>query len=74
MDHHLKDVTVIEYRRVLLEAADRVDVIQPEQLREPVRLWLRAAEQDARPWSHLLGHSVVSPWNAAQAVLNAREG
>lgn len=70
MDHLLKDVTVIQYRSALLRAADRVSVIQPEELREPVRLWLRAAEEDARQWASLLGHSVVSPWNAAQAILS----
>jgi hypothetical protein len=73
MDHQLRDVTVIQYRRALLQAAERVGVIQPEALREPVSLWLRAAEAEARSWRSLLGRSVVSAWNAAQAILTASD-
>jgi len=73
VDDRLKDVTVIEYRRALLRTAERVHVVKPEELREPVRLWLRASEEQARSWRSLLGQSVVSPWNAAQAILNASD-
>lgn len=68
MDHFLKDVTVIEFRRTLLDAVERIDVIQPVALREPIKLWLRSVEQQARGWNSLLGRSVISPWNAAQAI------
>lgn len=72
MDHQLQGVTVNDYRSALRQAADRVDTIQPESLREPVSLWLRAAEVEARSWTHLLGRPVVSAWNAAQAILNTK--
>jgi hypothetical protein len=74
MDHQLKDVTVIQFRAALLDAAVRVDMIEPEALREPIALWLRALEEKANHegWKSLLGRSVVAGWNAAQAILNAR--
>jgi hypothetical protein len=73
MDHQLRDVTVEQFRSTLLDAVDHIDVIQPEALREPVSLWLRAVEEEARQWRHLLGRSVVSPWNAAISILAASE-
>lgn len=63
------DVSVPQFRQALRDAADRVEVIEPESLREPVRLWLRAVEADASRWKHLLGRPSVAAWNAAQAIL-----
>lgn len=72
MDHFLRDVDVIEYRAALLDAAARVDVVEPEALREPLALWLRALEEKANheAWKSLIGRDVVAGWNAAQAILN----
>ncbi len=74
MDHFLRDVDVIQYRAALLDAAARVDVIEPEALREPIALWLRALEEKANRegWKSLIGRNVVASWNAAQAILSAR--
>lgn len=74
MDHQLKGVTVDQFRAALLDAAVRVDVVEPEALREPIALWLRSVEAEAytQGWKHLLGRPVVSAWTAAQAVLNAQ--
>lgn len=71
MDHGLKGMTVDQFRAALLNAAERVQVVQPEALREPIALWLRAVEAEAsyHGWRHLLGRPVVSAWNAAQAIL-----
>lgn len=68
MDHQLKGVTVDQFRAALLDAAVRVDVVEPEALREPIALWLRSVEAEAytQGWKHLLGR----PWNAAQAILS----
>lgn len=73
MDHFLKDVTVIQFRAALLDAAARVETVEPEALREPIALWLRALEQKANleDWKSLIGRNVVAGWNAAQAILNA---
>lgn len=72
MDHQIPGVTVEEFRQALRDATDRIDVVQPPALREPVSLWLRAVEAQAASehWTRLLGRSVVSVWNAAQAILN----
>lgn len=72
MDHQMRDVTVIEFRAALLDAAARVDAVEPEALREPIALWLRALESEAHNegWKSLIGRSVVAAWNAAQAILN----
>lgn len=72
MDHFLRDVDVIEYRAALLDAAARVEVVEPEALREPLALWLRALEEKANieGWKSLIGRDVVAGWNAAQAILN----
>ncbi|PWK81706.1 hypothetical protein C8D88_116118 [Lentzea atacamensis] len=70
MDHQLKGVTVGQFRATLLQAVDRIDVVRPEALREPVSLWLRAVEAEAQQWRHLLGRPVVSAWNAALAILS----
>lgn len=72
MDHQLKSVTIIQFRATLLDAVDRIDVVQPAELREPVSLWLRAVEAQAvaEGWRHLLGRPVVAAWNAAQAILS----
>lgn len=69
MDHTLAGITVRQFRQALRDAADRVGVIQPPELRTPVWLWLRAVESDASRWDHLLGRPGVSAWNAAQAIL-----
>lgn len=73
MDHFLRDVDVIEYRAALLDAAARVNVVEPEELREPLALWLRALEEKANRegWKSLVGRNVVAGWNAAQAILSA---
>jgi hypothetical protein len=73
MDHFLRDVDVSEYRAALLDAAARVDVIEPAELREPIALWLRALEEKANreDWKSLLARNVVAGWNAAQAILTA---
>ena len=72
MDHQLRDVTVVQFRAALLDAAARVDVVEPEALREPIALWLRAVDAEAHNegWKSLLGRSVLAAWNAAQAILN----
>ena len=70
MDHQLRDVTVDQFRGALLQAVNHIDMVQPAELREPVALWLRSVEAQAQQWRQLLGRSVVSPWNAAQAILN----
>lgn len=71
MDHTLRDVTVVQFRAALLDAAARVDVVEPESLREPISLWLRALESEAHNegWKSLLGRNVIAAWNAAQAIL-----
>jgi len=71
----LRDVTVEQFRAVLLDAAGHVEVVQPPTLREPVRLWLRALEERARVenWRHLLGRPVTYAWAAAQAILATAE-
>ena len=61
--------TVAHFRGTLLAAADHAEVIQPESLREPVELWLRALEEQARSWRNLLGRPVNHAWAAAQAIL-----
>lgn len=72
MDHFPRDVDVIQYRAALLDAAARVDVVEPEELREPLALWLRALEEKANreDWKSLIGRNVVAGWNAAQAILS----
>lgn len=72
MDHLLRDVTVIQFRAALLDAAARVEVVEPEALREPIALWLRALESKTNNegWKSLVGRNVVAAWNAAQAILN----
>lgn len=71
MDHSLNGVTVQTFRETLLQAVAHLDTVQPEALREPLGLWFRATEEQAvrEHWTHLLGRSVVSVWNAARAVL-----
>lgn len=69
MDHRLRNVTVEQFRKTLLDAVEHIDVIQPEDLREPVSLWLRAVEQEARQWKRLLGRDVVAVWNAALSII-----
>lgn len=73
MDHQLNGVTVIQFRAALLDAAARVEVVEPEALRGPIALWLRALEEKANieGWKSLIGRNVVAGWNAAQAILNA---
>lgn len=67
----LRDVTVEQYRAVLLDAAKHTDVVQPLALREPVRLWLCSVEERARRenWRHLAGRPVEYAWEAAQVIL-----
>ncbi len=76
MDHQLRDVTVVQFRAALLDAAARVDVIEPEALREPIALWLRAVDAEAHNegWKSVIGRNVVAAWNAAQAILNEGGG
>lgn len=72
----LRDVTVEQFRAALLGAASLIDVVQPEELREPISLWLRGLEERARRegWRSLVGKPVEYAWEAAQAILNcARE-
>jgi hypothetical protein len=45
MDHSLKDVTVPAFLDTLRDAVVRLDVVQPEALREPLALWFRATEE-----------------------------
>lgn len=72
MDHQVAGLTVAQFRQALRDATDRILVVQPAALREPIALWLRSVEERAarEQWRHLLGRSVVAPWNAAQAILN----
>lgn len=74
-DTTLRDVTVIQFRAALLDAAARADVVEPEALREPIALWLRALEQKANRegWRSLLGRDVVAAWNAARAILDRNQ-
>lgn len=67
----LRDVTVEQFRAVLLDAAGHTDVVQPPALREPISLWLRGLEERARRenWRHLLGKPVEYAWEAAQVIL-----
>jgi hypothetical protein len=67
----MSGVTVERFRAVLLEAVHDLSAMQPEALREPLSLWLRATEERSRRegWRHLLGRDVVAAWNAAVAVL-----
>jgi hypothetical protein len=73
MDHQLDGVTVQAFLADLHEAVAHLDLVQPAALREPISLWLRAAEARAigQGWKHLLGRDVVAAWNAAQAILAA---
>lgn len=71
MDHRLSGVTVEQFRSTLLQAAGCIEVVQPEALREPLSLWLRAVEAEAQQWRHLLGRPVVSAWNAALSIIVA---
>lgn len=73
MGNFLRDVDVVKYRAALLDAAVRVGVIEPAELREPIALWLRALEEKANRegWKSLIGREVEASWNAAQAILNA---
>jgi hypothetical protein len=72
MDHQMAGVTVDQFRKALLDAVGRIDVVQPATLREPVSLWLRSVEAQAaaQEWKHLLGRPVISAWNAARAILD----
>ncbi len=72
MDHRLGDVTIEDFLGTLRAAAAGLDDVYPEALREPLRLWFRAVEEEARRegWAHLLGRPVVAVWNAARAVLD----
>jgi len=74
-DHELRGVSVEESRAAMLDAAGRVDTLQPAGLREPVALWLRGLEEQARVgnWASLLGRPVVCAWNAARAILASGE-
>lgn len=69
------DVSVEQFRAVLLDAVAHIDVVQPAELRAPVSLWLRAVEERARreAWRTLLSRSVVPEWEAAQAILATAE-
>lgn len=71
----LRDVTVEQFRAVLLDAVEHVDIIQPPTLRVPVSSWLRSVEERARreEWRDLLGRQVVHEWAAAQAILATAE-
>lgn len=72
MDFQLTGVTIERFREALREGAEHVDVIEPAELREPVKLWLRSVEEMSRrqDWKEPLGHPVHGPWEAAQAVLD----
>jgi hypothetical protein len=71
----LGGVTVEQFRAVLLDAVEHVDIIQPSALRAPVSSWLRSVEERARRegWRDLLGRQVVHEWAAAQAILATKE-
>lgn len=73
-DTAMLGVTVEQFRTALLDAAERIDVVQPPALREPVSLWLRGVEERARRevWTDFLGRHVVDAWNAARAILATR--
>lgn len=75
MDHSLKGVTVEQFLDTLRDAVANMGVVQPAGLRAPIALWLRSVEARAlgERWTHLLGRPVVSPWNAARAVVDAAE-
>lgn len=68
----LRDVTVEQYRAVLLDAIEHVDVVEPVGLRAPIGLWLRSIEERARrdEWRYLLGKPVELAWEAAQVILS----
>lgn len=72
MDHSLKGVTVPAFLDTLRDAVVHLDRVHPEALRVPLALWFRATEAQviSERWTHLLGRSVVSVWNAARAVLD----
>jgi hypothetical protein len=72
----LRGVTIEQFQAVLLDAAARVDVVQPPALREPISLWLRGLEERSRRdgWINLLGRHVAHAWEAAQAILANDEG
>lgn len=70
MDHTLKGITVTQFRQALRDAADRILVVQPAPLREPLALWLRSTESQAASWGNLIGRPAVAAWNAAHAILN----
>jgi hypothetical protein len=72
VDHQLAGITVEQFRMALRDAVDRIDVVQPAALREPVSLWLRSVEAQAagQQWKHLLGRPVIAAWNAAHAILD----
>jgi hypothetical protein len=71
MDHALRGVTVEMFIETLRDATANLGVVRPAQLRAPLALWLRAAEERAvrERWTHLLARPVVAEWNAAQAIL-----
>lgn len=68
-----KDLSVLRFRAVLLTAAQHLSVVEPEQLREPIEVWLRAQEERAsrEDWKSLLGQDVSATWHAAVAILEA---
>ncbi|ANZ35244.1 hypothetical protein BBK82_03300 [Lentzea guizhouensis] len=76
MTRSLSDVTVEQFRAVLLDAVEHVDVIQPPALRKPIGLWLRSVEEQARRenWRVLLSRPVMYVWEAAQAILATETG
>jgi hypothetical protein len=72
VDNQLAGITVEQFRMALRDAVDRIDVVQPAALREPVSLWLRGVEEQAarQQWADLLGRRVLESWNAARAILD----
>lgn len=75
VDHSLKDITVQAFLDTLRAAAEHLDGVQPESLREPLRLWFRATEEKVKRerWALLLGRPVVPVWSVARAVLGRPE-
>jgi class 3 adenylate cyclase len=64
---------VVAFFADLRAAAAQLHRVRPEALREPLSLWFRAALERAERerWTNMLGHEVVSVWEAAKAINDA---
>lgn len=69
---HTFDVTIPKFLNTLEDAVAHLDTVQPEALREPLKLWFRATAHEVilQNWTSLFGKPVVAVWNAARAVLD----